>query len=159
MKVHLERTVAAAPAEVYRAWLEPDLLRRWIGPGEWAAARAEVDARVGGRHRVWHVDPHGVDMGGTEGVFVELVPAERIVLRWHFVGPDRSTPAAEESLLTVTFRPGPRPDTTTLTLVHERLDGLRAAHPEIADLVEAGWASVLDKLQNLTTELESRDGN
>lgn len=158
MKVRLERTLAASPAQVYRAWLEPELLRRWIGPGDWAATRAEVDARVGGRHRVWHVDPDGVDMGGTEGVFVRLVPAELIVLRWHFVGPDRSAPAAEESLLSVTLRPGPRPDTTTLTLVHERLDGLHAAHPDIADLVEAGWASVLEKLDKFTSE-ESRDGN
>lgn len=159
MKVQLERTLAAPPAEVYRAWLEPGLLRRWIGPGQWTATHAEVDARIGGQHRVWHVDPDGVDMGGTEGVFVELVPAERIVLRWQFVGPDRSTTAAEESLLTVTFRPGPRPNTTALTLVHERLDGLRAAHPEIAGLVEAGWASVLEKLKKLSPELESRDGN
>jgi hypothetical protein len=35
---------------------------------------------------------------------------------------------------------------TQLTLVHERLEELRAAKPDVAEGIEPGWASVLDKL-------------
>ena len=35
---------------------------------------------------------------------------------------------------------------TDLTLVHERLEALRAATPEVADKVSVGWESVLEKL-------------
>jgi uncharacterized protein YndB with AHSA1/START domain len=148
--VRLRRTIAAPPIDIYRAWLEPELLRRWFAAGDLEATYAEVQPWVGGRHRVWQSEPDGTDVGGTEGVLIELVPAERIVLSWHFVGPDRITPAAEESLLTVTFRPGTEVGSTDLTLIHERLDGLRAAHPEVAGCVTTGWSSVLDQL---TTEI------
>jgi uncharacterized protein YndB with AHSA1/START domain len=30
--VRLHRTIPAPPDPVYRAWLEPDLLRRWLAP-------------------------------------------------------------------------------------------------------------------------------
>lgn len=144
--VRLERTLPAPPDAVYRAWLEPDMLRRWLGPGDFSCARAEVDPQLGGRYRIWHVDEAGTDVGGAEGVFTELVPDQRIALRWHFVFTDRATPEAEESLLTISLAPGTSPATTDLTLVHDRLDGLRAAHPEIVDNVEAGWESVLAQL-------------
>jgi uncharacterized protein YndB with AHSA1/START domain len=150
-EVRLRRTIAAPPQTVYQAWLDPELLRRWFAAGDLQSTRAEVDPQIGGRHRVWQSDPDGADVGGAEGRFLDLVPGERIVLRWHFVGPDRATPAIEESLLTVTFEPGANKGTTDLILVHERLDGFRTAHPEVARHTESGWAFVLD---NLTTELE-----
>jgi hypothetical protein len=36
---------------------------------------------------------------------------------------------------------------TDLTLVHERLDALRAAMPHVADHVGTGWGTALDKLE------------
>lgn len=144
--VRLHRTLPAPPETVYRAWLEPETMRRWFAPAGYGAARAEVDPRVGGRHRIWHVDDDGNDVGGAEGVLIELVPAERIVLMWHFVGPDRSAPPAEETLLTITLRPGSAPGTTDLELEHSRLDGLHAAHPDIVSGIEPGWSTALARL-------------
>jgi uncharacterized protein YndB with AHSA1/START domain len=63
--VRLERVIRASPHEVYRAWLDPDLLRQWLAPGGIAVERAEVEAHVGGRYRIWHPDA-GVDVGGFE---------------------------------------------------------------------------------------------
>jgi uncharacterized protein YndB with AHSA1/START domain len=76
---------------------------------------------------------------------LELVPSERLVFRWGFVGPDRAVDPRHESQLTITFEAAPDGH-TDLTLLHERLDGLRAAHPEVAAGVEGGWVSALDKL-------------
>jgi uncharacterized protein YndB with AHSA1/START domain len=141
---HVRRMIAASPQCVYRAWLEPELMRRWFAPATFTVRRAEVDERVGGRLSIWHIDGDGHDVGGSESEIVELVPGERIVLHWQFVGPDRITDPALMTRLTITF--SATPDGTQLDLTHDRLDGLRDRHPHIAELVEPGWESALDRL-------------
>jgi uncharacterized protein YndB with AHSA1/START domain len=98
-------------------------------------------------HRAW-LEPELLKLwlapGSMHLARVE-VDAERIVWRWGFVGPSRTEGPVFDSLLTITLREAPGAS-TELTLVHERLDALRAAMPHVADGVEPGWASVLDKL-------------
>jgi len=147
--VRLHRTIAAPRDRVYRAWLDPDLLACWMAPGALDVTRAEVDERVGGHFRIWHAGPEG-DVGGFEAELLELVPGERIVFRWGFVGPDRLAGPTYDSLLTITLREAPD-GATELTLVHERLDELAAALPDVADNVGRGWELALDKLQQLAT--------
>jgi len=142
--VHVRRTIAAPPDRVYRAWLDPQLMVRWFAPAGFTVRKAEVDERVGGRVSIWHADGAGNDVGGSESKIVELVPGERIVLHWQFVGPDRTTDPALESRLTVTFTA--TPDGTQLDLTHGRLDGLRDRYPHIAEQVGPGWESALDTL-------------
>ena len=155
-QVRLERTIAASPGRVYRAWIDPALLARWMAPGPFDLTRAEVDERIGGHYRIWHADAaSGAAMGGFEAEIIELVPAQRVVFRWGFVGPERSDGPVYDSRLTVTFAPAPG-GATLLTLVHERLGALAAARPEAAANVGAGWADVLDKLSAaLATEVGS----
>ena len=45
----LNRTFPVAPEEVWRAWTDPQALKRWFGPDEGKVALAETDVRVGGR--------------------------------------------------------------------------------------------------------------
>ncbi len=143
--VRLERTIPASPAQVYRAWLDPELLVRWMAPGAYAVTRAEVDERVGGHFRIWQADPAGTAAGGFDGELAELVTGQRIAFRWGFVGPQRQDGAAFDSLLTVTLREAPDGG-TVLTLVHERLDDLAAALPGVARNVGPGWEDALGKL-------------
>jgi len=145
--VRLQRTIPAPPQQVYGAWLDPDLLRRWMAPGSLEVTRAEVDARVGGHYRIWHAGAEG-DVGGFDAELLELVPAERIVFRWGFVGPDRLAGPVYDSLLTITLREAPG-GATELTLLHGRLDELAAALPDVADNVGAGWEMALDKLATM----------
>ena len=141
--VRVERTFAASPQQVYRAWLSPDLIRRWMAPG-CEVTRVEVDERPAGRYRVWHAVA-GVPADGFEAEILELVPAERIAWRWGFAGPEREAGPVYDSLLTVTLRDAPGGG-TVLTLVHERLDDLAAALPQVAEMVGPGWEDVLAKL-------------
>ena len=143
--VRLERTIPAPPGQVYRAWLDPGRLARWMAPGSYAVTRAEVDERVGGHYRIWHADPSGTEIGGFDCELTELVPGQRIVFRWGFVGPERRDGPVFDSLLTVTLRGGPAGG-TVLTLVHERLDDLAAALPGVAVNVGPGWEDVLGQL-------------
>ena len=84
--------------------------------------------------------------GGFESEIVELVPDERLVFRWGFVGPERTAGPAFDSLLTVTLAPAAG-DATTLTLVHERLDDFFTAMPDAAANVGNGWNQALDRLE------------
>jgi uncharacterized protein YndB with AHSA1/START domain len=140
----VERTFAAPPDSVYRAWLDPDLLGRWMAPGDMQVARAEVDERVGGAYRIWQAEGDQA-MGGFEAEIVELVPDRRIVARWAFVGPERTDGPTYDSLLTVELTPTPEGG-THLVLVHDKLDALAAAMPDAAALVGPGWLDVLAKL-------------
>jgi uncharacterized protein YndB with AHSA1/START domain len=142
--VRLHRTIPAPPERVYRAWLEPEVLRRWLAPAAMEVTRAEVDERVGGRFRIWQAGADG-DAGGFDSELLELVPNERIVWRWGFVGPERVADPSHDSRLTITLRETPD-GATALTLVHERLDALDAAMPGMARRTAAGWGQALDKL-------------
>ena len=68
----VSRTFHATPEQLYRAWTDLDVMRRWMG------RRVEADVRVGGGYR------REVE-AGEAGVFVhvgqyeELVPNRRIV--------------------------------------------------------------------------------
>ena len=87
--------------------------------------------------------------GGFEAEILELDPDHRIVWHWGFVGPDREV--RFDSVLTVTLD-ATADGGTRLTLLHERLDDLAAAMPEVAAQVDGGWANVLDKLAVLVEE-------
>jgi uncharacterized protein YndB with AHSA1/START domain len=147
--VRLERIIPAPPHQVYRAWLEPDLLRRWLAPGDLEVTRVDVDEQVGGHFRIWQT-VSGSDVGGFDGEVIELVPDRRLVFRWGSVGPDRTDGPTFDSLLTITLADAPG-GATALTLVHERLDELRAAMPLVAEQVETGWVLVLAKLATAVT--------
>jgi pimeloyl-ACP methyl ester carboxylesterase len=77
--------------------------------------------RVGGHFRILHVES-GADIGGFECEIVELVPDERIVFRWGFVGPERTAGQVFDSVLTITLHAAPGgANGFTAPLVCERL--------------------------------------
>lgn len=144
--VRRERTISAPPAAVYRAWLDPDILRRWLAPGDLELARAEVDERVGGRFRIWQSQA-GTPVGGFEAELLELVPGERIVFRWGFVGPARQDGPSFDSLLTVTLQPVPEGTRLVLGLHRRRDQGVssrRRPRPRLA----AGLSGHADRRQS-----------
>ena len=76
--VRLHRVLRAAPERVYRAFLDPDAMAKWLPPNGFTGKVHELDVRVGGRHRMSFTNfgtGHGHSFGGT---FLELVPHERI---------------------------------------------------------------------------------
>ena len=56
----LTRTYPVAPRKLWRAWTDPDALRKWWNQSDSAGWPAELDVRVGGRYRVVLRDPEGV---------------------------------------------------------------------------------------------------
>lgn len=72
--VRLHRVLRAPPSRVYRAFLEPAALVRWMAPYGFTAEVHEMDARVGGGYRMSFTN---FGTGATHafgGRYVELVP-------------------------------------------------------------------------------------
>src|SRR3546814_14499107 len=68
----------AAPREIaWKVWT--DLKDEWFCPKPWRAEVVEEDLRPGGRSAVRMYGPDGEDTGPMEGIFLEVVPHERIV--------------------------------------------------------------------------------
>ena len=142
--VRIQRTIAAPAHHVFRAWLDPATLGRWLAPGGFVVKKVEVEERVGGRFSVWELDGD-LDIGGFEAEILELVPDRKLAFRWGFVGPERQADPRFDSTLTIELRELTA-TTTMLTLTHERLEGLAAAMPEVAGGVGRGWELALAKL-------------
>ena len=141
--VALDRVIAAPRSKVYRAWLDPEVLARWMGPDDFSVVVAAVDERVGGTHYVELIDADG-DPHTFTSVIEELVPDERIVLTFKF------HPTAEETLLTLTFDDA-EGGGTQLRLEHERIT---LEPPLDGQSVDSGWSQTLAKLQALFDDKE-----
>ncbi len=145
--VRVERTLHAPPGRVFRAFLDPDLLRQWIAPDELDVDRVSVDARVGGRIEVWH-SQNGVSTGRFEGHFLKIDPPRELVYRWAFVGTEPEKGEYFDTLVTVRLSPGPGTQ-THISVVHERLEALRRGAPQVHQRLVPGWANCLDKLDRV----------
>jgi uncharacterized protein YndB with AHSA1/START domain len=104
-EVKVTRSFKAPRSLVYRAWTEPDLVRRWmLGAPGWAMPECEMDVRVGGRFRWrWRSEKDGSEFGFT-GVFREVTPVARIVhTEAYDPGDVGGGDPGEDAIVTVTF--------------------------------------------------------
>jgi uncharacterized protein YndB with AHSA1/START domain len=134
--LNLSRSYPVAPEKVWRAWTDPEALRKWWGPGpEHAVSLAELDVRVGGRFRIVFGGPEGKDHE-CAGVYREVVPNRKLVFTWTWP----NTTPERESLVTVVFRAVG--NGTELDFLHEQL-----FDETVRDDHKRGWSSSFDKLE------------
>lgn len=50
--LRVARSFAAPREKVFRAWTDPEELKKWFGPVGYSTLIAEVDLRVGGKYRL-----------------------------------------------------------------------------------------------------------
>ena len=154
--LQVRRTFKAPRELVFRAWIEPELLRQWLnGPGG-RSPHAEVDAHVGGEFRITSTSRVGevfAKLPGQESEFVQMVghyveisPPERLVftMSWEDFPTVQMKPDATK--VTVDFRE--TEEGTEVVLTHERQPNRR-----IRALHRWGWKG---SFRNLDKLLESR---
>jgi len=76
--VRLHRVLRAAPENIYRAFLDPDAMAKWLPPNGFTGKVHHMDAKVGGTYKMSFTNfttGHSHSFGGH---FLELVPHERI---------------------------------------------------------------------------------
>lgn len=86
--IRLHRVFAARPEKLYRAFLEPDAIASWLPPYGFTCTVHELDAKVGGHHRMSFrnfTTGHSHAFGGT---YLELVPGQRLVYTDRFDDPN-----------------------------------------------------------------------
>jgi uncharacterized protein YndB with AHSA1/START domain len=74
----LHRVLRAPPERVYRAFLDPHAVAKWLAPHGYTATVHELDARVGGTHRMSFTNFGTGKSHSFGGRYVELVPGELI---------------------------------------------------------------------------------
>jgi uncharacterized protein YndB with AHSA1/START domain len=132
----LNRSYPVGPEKVWRAWTDPEALKRWWGPGpDEPVSLAQLDVRVGGRFRIVFGGPQGNDHE-VQGVYREVVPNRKLVFTWSW---PRTTPE-RESVVTIVFKAAG--SGTELDFRHEQLfdESVRDGH-------KRGWTGALDKLE------------
>jgi uncharacterized protein YndB with AHSA1/START domain len=134
-----------APAHlVYRAWTEPDLVKRWWAGERGEVTSAEIDLRVGGMWRFVMVAHGGFEVA-FHGEYREIVPDERLVSTEVFEGmPDAS------ALDTMTFAEADGRTTLTILVQHSSKEH-RDAHIESG--MEAGMQEAFDRLEQVAVSL------
>jgi uncharacterized protein YndB with AHSA1/START domain len=98
--VRLHRVLRSTPDRVYRAFLDPDAMAKWLPPSGFTGKVNQLDAKVGGSYKMSFTNfstGHSHSFGGT---YRELVPNERIVHTDKFDDPN----LPGEMLTTITLK-------------------------------------------------------
>lgn len=132
--IRLVRTIRASATDLYKAWTDPSIMKRWL------ADVVEADAQVGGTYRL---ELHARDGSLRElsGAYEVLEPAARIVMTYSDIDVQPELHQAEQ--VAVTFKKLAA-TVTELELVHG-WNGQPMTDTERRSL-EASWGSRLDRL-------------
>ena len=137
--VRLHRVIATKPEKVYRAFIEPDAIASWLPPFGFLCTVHELEAKVGGTHRMSFRNFTTGDSHGFGGEYLELVPGERLVYTDRFDDPN----LPGEMRNTITLRPVVG-GSTELQVVQE---GIPSMIPE--EMCYLGWQESLTLLAQL----------
>ncbi|MES1945638.1 activator of hsp90 ATPase 1 family protein [Salinisphaera sp. PC39] len=144
--VHLHRVLRAAPERVYRAFLDPDAMGKWLPPHGFTGKVHEMDARVGGSHRMSFTNFTTGTSHAFGGEYLELVPNERLRYTDRFDDPN----LPGEMRVTVELR-----QVSVGTELNVTQDGIPDMIP--AEACHLGWQESLAALAALV-EPEIPDG-
>lgn len=149
-----------APREmVWKAWTEPELIKKWWGPEGFSAPSIKVDLKVGGKYIFAMHGPAGSEWDKdmySAGVYKEIVPHEKLVVTDYFSDEEGNKMTPDKQGMDVDF-----PEEMTVTVLFEEMEdgktklSINYPKPETEAQMEAmlksgmkeGWASSLDKLE------------
>ena len=136
--IRLHRVIATSPEKVYRAFLESDAVASWLPPYGFLCTVHELDAKVGGGHRMSFRNFTTGDGHSFGGTYLELVPGERLVYTDKFEDPNMPG----EMRVTVTLKA-----VSVGTEIHIVQEGVPDMIPPEACYL--GWQDSLHKLAKL----------
>lgn len=133
--VRFHRVLRAPPDRVFRAFIDPAAMVKWLPPHGFTGTVHQMDARVGGTHKMSFTNMSSGTSHSFGGKYVELVPGEKLVYTDAFDDPN----LPGQMKTSVTFRKvmcG-----TELSIVQEGLPEM--IPPEMCHL---GWQESLSLL-------------
>lgn len=98
--IRLHRVFRAAPERVYRAFLDPDAMVKWLPPNGFTGKVRHMDARPGGSYKMSFTNFSTGRSHSFGGEYLELVPHRRI--RYSDTFDDPNLPGLMQA--TITFK-------------------------------------------------------
>ena len=141
----LERTIDVRPELVWKAWTEPEHVKKWFTPKPWETIDCEIDLRPGGAFGTTMRSPEGDVMAGEPGCYLEVVENRKLV--WtDALGPGYRPRG--EGFMTAAILLEPEGSGTRYTAIamHTNAEG-KKQHEDMGFL--DGWGTALDQLVEL----------
>jgi uncharacterized protein YndB with AHSA1/START domain len=148
-EIVVTRVLDAPRSLVFKAWTEPERMKRWWGPNGFTMPFCKIDLRPGGVMHFCMRSPEGQDIW-CKGVYREVVEPERIVSTDSFSDKDGNVVEPSqygmnpewpsEALITVTF--AEQAGKTKFTLRH----AVGSATAADREGCQVGWSESLDRL-------------
>lgn len=136
--VRFHRVLRADPERIYRAFLDPGAMCKWLPPYGFTASMHEMNAEVGGSYRMSFTNFATGETHSFGGDYLELIPNECI--RYSDTFDDPNLPGEMETTVSLrTVSCG-----TEITIVQT---GIPAAIPE--EMCTLGWQESLAQLARL----------
>ena len=135
ISLSVSRVINAPSKAVFDAWLDPEMLRQFMIPGDsMVVPSATTDPTVGGRFEI--VMRNGDQDLPHSGTYTEINPHSRIAFTWE-------TPFSETaSNVAINFAPSG--DGTAIELSHVKFES-----EESRDNHETGWGKILEALASV----------
>ena len=86
--VKLHRVFTSKPERVYKAFIDPAAMCKWLPPNGFTGTVHEMDAKVGGSYKMSFTNFSNGQSHAFGGEFVEMVPNERLVYTDRFDDPN-----------------------------------------------------------------------
>ena len=98
--VQMHRVLAAPPERVYRAFIDPDAMVKWLPPHGFTAKMHHIDVREGGGYKMSFTNFTTKKSHSFSGKYVEIKPNELLKYNDKFDDPNLK----DEMQITITFR-------------------------------------------------------
>jgi uncharacterized protein YndB with AHSA1/START domain len=152
LEVTVIREFDASRELVFKAFTDPSLYVRWLGPRGYKMKLEKFEPRNGGSWRYVHKDPNGNEFG-FHGVYHEVLSPELLVDTFEFEGlPERG----HVSLESATFET--LPDERTRLTIHSVFLTVADRDGMVGSGMEAGLNDSLERLTELLAELKTHGG-
>lgn len=145
----LTRVINVPRAKLYRAWTEPELMKKWFAPLPWTTSKVEADVRPGGSSLVVMRSPEGQEYPNA-GLYLEVVKNEKLVFTDAFVNAWQPSEKAF-MVATLTFEEHEGGGTKYTARVQHWSAADRETHEKMG--FHEGWGLCTDQLAALAATL------
>lgn len=138
LSLKISRTIKAPAQALFNAWLDPEMLARFMIPGDnMSVSKATIDPIQGGRFDI-------IMMAGEQeiphhGIYMKITPHSQLIFTW------QSSYSVDDSTVTLDFKPVD--GGTEISLHH-----VKFRDEETRDNHKGGWGSIIGKLAEITNQ-------
>ena len=157
-EIRIEKVFDAPREMVWKAWTEPEMIKKWWGPEGFTAPSAKIDLKVGGIYTYAMKGPKGSQWDRvmySSGIFKEIVLMEKIVVTDYFSdehgnkiepskeGQDADFPTEMTSTILFEEIEGGK---TKLSIIYPKPENEKQFQAILKSGMKEGWLSSLDKM-------------